>query len=684
MADGGVLSRNLAALADKQPLFGLPPASSDVVCDSGTWRLKINGRSVALHSRDTAREADRTVAEVLDAPSSPSLIVVVGLGLGYFLEGLERRDWQGQVLAIEPVPDTVRPLLERRDWSTWIDSGRLRLLAAPDFAGASDCWRLFSQVPPPTDAVVVHPIIAREQPAAVEQARAALQKIRFDAEANAEARRRHGAKYLLNTLRNLPRLEAEADVAALDGAMKRKIAFVVAAGPSLDAALPLLQRAQSSALVIAVDTALRPLLGAGIAPHVVVAVDPSESNARHLVDLPPCPNTHLVAEASLDPDALQTFSGRTFLFSVSNHEPWPWLRSLGRQAARLRAWGSVLTPAFDLALRMGANPIVFVGADLAFTGDRTYCQGTAYEEDWLREAVWGTPLREQWSSAMSQWPPTFETNVSGEAARTAPHLVAFRDWLVDDIRRQPERRFVNATGGGILHGGHIEQMQPDAAVALLSNTSDDLSSLVRTRYRCAVEDRSALREEATRLHAGLTSGALEHAQLLQNWKTFAPGISEEAIGDALRCGLRTRSEAAAVSNSLSSPVYPELGVEAHWLQSIAATLPLTPLTMPSYRLRLLSNGARQFRFRSTTARVFCCALRPQDGAVCENGQPLMRAQDLDHVVAGSSSICRDEVHFRATDDSDPRTNGREYTVLVPPPVAHVESLPLDEILRAGL
>jgi hypothetical protein len=679
MSGGEALSRNLAALADKQPLFQLPAATSDVVCEGGTWKLKLNGRAVALHSRDAAREADGAVAEVLDVPAPPSLLVVVGLSLGHFLEGLERRGWQGQVLAIEPVPGTIRPLLERRDWCSWIDSGRLRLLAAPDFAGASECWRLFSPVPPPA-ALVVHPVLEREQPGAVEQARAALQKIRFDAEANAEARRRHGAKYLLNTLRNLSRLEEEADVAALDGAVEGKLAFIAAAGPSLDAALPLLRRAQSSALVIAVDTALRPLLSADVAPHLVVGVDPSESNARHLVDLPPCPDVHLVAEASLDPDALRSFAGRTFLFSVSNHEPWPWLRHLGRQAGTLRAWGSVLTSAFDLAQRMGANPIVFVGADLAFTGERTYCQGTAYEEDWRREAAWGTPAREQWASAMAQWPPTFEADAAGVSARTAPQLVAFRNWLVDAMRRQPQRRFVNATGAGILHGGHLEQMAPDEAVRLLSDTPDDFSSLVRARHRPAVGNRSAFHAETVRLHASVQSGSTEHESLICTWKAFAPGLSEEAIAGALEFGLRTPIPPPCPPQQ-PGPSYPELGVEPQWLRSIASTLPLAPLTMPSHRLRLLQNGARHFRFRSTTARVFCCALRPQDGAVCEDGKPLRRARDLDHVVPGSYSICRDEVHFRATDDSDPRTNGRHYTVLVPPPVAYVESLPLDEILK---
>jgi GTPase SAR1 family protein len=51
------------------------------------------------------------------------------------------------------------------------------------------------------------------------------------------------------------------------------------------------------------------------------------------------------------------------LISHSDHEPWPWLRSLGLDRSVLEVWGSVLTGAVDLAIRMGCSPIVLVGAD---------------------------------------------------------------------------------------------------------------------------------------------------------------------------------------------------------------------------------------------------------------------------------------------------------------------------------
>src|SRR6185503_18926487 len=194
---------------------------------------------------------------------------------------------------------------------------------------------------------------------------------------------------------------------------------------------------------------LRPLVSAGVQPHFVVALDPGEANARHLWDLPPCDETFLVTEASMTPIALEHFRGRTFLFSVSDHQPWPWLAAHGQSRGKLRAWGSVLTSTYDLALRLGCDPVVFVGSDLAFTGNQPYARGVAYEEDWRRLADWGVPLEQHWRDVMALWPHLEEPDANGVPVRTAAHLVTFRNWLVEQIGREKGRTIVNATGGGI-------------------------------------------------------------------------------------------------------------------------------------------------------------------------------------------------------------------------------------------
>jgi hypothetical protein len=146
------------------------------------------------------------------------------------------------VLAIEPEPELVPYLHERRDVSSWLTGDRLQILTAPEFAGAAECWRWFDpngEEPP----LVVNAALERIRPEGTESARQLVARLRFNAKANADARRKHGGRYLLNTLRNIRALARESDVASLMGAARGVPAIVVAAGPSLDANIEALRDA---------------------------------------------------------------------------------------------------------------------------------------------------------------------------------------------------------------------------------------------------------------------------------------------------------------------------------------------------------------------------------------------------------------------------------------------------------
>ena len=652
-----------------------------VALDNNGWRIVDGERAMAIHGRDPQREADRIVAGLLEDRGDAGVIVVIGLALGFILDALDRRDWRGRVIALEPEPATLTPMRERRDWANWTSDDRLRVLSAPAFEGAAECWSWFGDA---TDDPVlyVHPVLERLRPAAVAAARSALRRMLFDARSNAEAKRRHGARYLLNTLHNLPAIATEPGVSRLAGCARGLPAVIVAAGPSLDASIPALREVAGKVVMLAVDTALRPLLAAGIHPHAVVAVDPSEANGRHLTDLASCDETYFVSEGSIDPPAVEAFRGRTFFFDVSDHQPWPWLREIGVEGGRLRAWGSVLTSAFDLALTIGANPIVFVGADLSYPQERPYCRGVSFEEVWRSQARFGEPLEKQWRAAVTQWPATYERDVSGADVRTAPHLVTFRDWLVAQMQQDRSRRFINAGGAGILTGENIEQATPQAMAEQFGACDRLPHHPFRQRYHAG--DGRRVREETSRLAARAADGDAGHP-VFAAWQAFAPQFTIQAIAHTLAAAVAAFDRGSQRDTPVLPPPCPapiETDVQA--LVEMGAAIPLVPLAMDPHRLDMHVSGARLFRFRSTAAAIITCALRAQQHGVSEDGVPLTRVYGLDGIAPGTYAVYRDQVFFRATDDTDPRSNGRTYTVLVPGAVAFLERLPLSQILDGDI
>jgi hypothetical protein len=509
------LARNLEALehalggrvvlpVERDQATHEPGASPEVLIEDG------RGNRVRYHSaRDPYREAEQALQNAAGA-EAPSLVVIIGAGLGYLPEVVGKRFPDAHVLVIEPEPSFVRRMLSRYDWRPALTSGRLLMLVGPDYTGSSAAWRMVDSRPP---VVIEHPVLARVRPAAIEEGRSVLKRIIFDARANAAARERFEGPYLVNTLRNVPVLAREADAAALDARFERVPAVVVAAGPSLDRRIDELRALQDRAVIVAVDTAARPLLSSGVRPHLVVALDPSALNARHLEGLPVDPGTWLAAECSLHPSAFASFTGRTFCFRVAEHEPWPWLRGIGLDAGLLRAWGSVLTTAFDFALRMGCDPIVFVGADLAYTDDRPYSRRTIYEEDWARETARGHDLRALWRRWMTT-ATSREAAVDGTEAVTSPRLVAFRGWIVE-AASHATRRVINATGGGILRGGRIEQLSLRQAIELTGPRVD--RSALDAIWRSSASAATRTRVAALALDE-LQRGA--HPEVRDRWRTI--------------------------------------------------------------------------------------------------------------------------------------------------------------------
>ena len=125
---------------------------------------------------------------------------------------------------------------------------------------------------------------------------------------------------------------------------------------------------------------------------------------------------------------------------------------------------------------------------------------------------------------------TMKPDINGEPARTAPHLVSFRDWLIEQMRRHPHHRFINATGAGLLTGPPIEQASL-ASVFADGDTIDRplVDRVLTAAHQAARGDMGQLLEGVTALLAGADEEAITR------WIEFAGGaVSYPAIELALR------------------------------------------------------------------------------------------------------------------------------------------------------
>ncbi|MEQ8349893.1 MAG: DUF115 domain-containing protein [Leptospiraceae bacterium] len=174
-----------------------------------------------------------------------------------------------------------------------------------------------------------------------------------------------------------------------------KPALLVSAGPSLTETLPFIQKHQEKFFILACDTALKPLLRAGIRPHGAHILDAQKQTLLHFLN-EDLSDLILFADLVCHPSLIRHLSPAGWIFSStarliyrpdgSTEE----LRTPGTELleeicgpqGRLQSGGSVATSAFDLLRFLGFRTIYFAGQDLAWTFRQLHALNTHHYERW--------------------------------------------------------------------------------------------------------------------------------------------------------------------------------------------------------------------------------------------------------------------------------------------------------------
>lgn len=210
--------------------------------------------------------------------------------------------------------------------------------------------------------------------------------------------------------------------------------IVVAAGPSLNKNIKDLKEACGKALIIAVDTAVKPLLREGIMPDMVMIIDAIKP--LDLLKIEGSENIPLVCMINASSEVLEYHKGKKFFFNGAFVFTENILLRSKEAFGTLSTGGSVATNAFSLLHKIGLKRIILVGQDLAYTNNRTHADGTFSDE-----------MQEVNTRGMRMVEGNCEEKVP-----IAEDLMQFLDWYNNIIpaiqERIPDFHVINATEGG--------------------------------------------------------------------------------------------------------------------------------------------------------------------------------------------------------------------------------------------
>jgi len=205
--------------------------------------------------------------------------------------------------------------------------------------------------------------------------------------------------------------------------------IIVSTGPSLDKNIDLLKEAKGRALIISAGSALRPLLMRNIKPDFFAIIDPQDITYNQIKGYENIgiPFIYLVTAASY---TVSRYLGPKLVAYYGKYN--------NSSEHLVDSGGSVATTILDIAIKMGGNPIILVGQDLAYVDGKNHAQYGSHASIYSPELKNMRRVKGQ----------------NGEMLYTSLGLLSYKYWIENRIQKE-KRIFINATEGG----AYIEGMK---------------------------------------------------------------------------------------------------------------------------------------------------------------------------------------------------------------------------------
>lgn len=284
-------------------------------------------------------------------------------------------------------------------------------------------------------------------PEKVEEFVKKLKKHVFDIEVSWNTQVRYTDITAKNLFTNLPYLVEGYGAQELKGILPKDFpVIIVSAGPSLNKNIHDLKLAKGKACIIATDTAMKPLLNAGIVPDLFVIVDGLKPG--NLFEHKDISKSAMVTMTQVSVEPMKLHKGKKFFYYSGSKLEDEVLLELSRAKNKdctlinIPTGGSVANTAYSLGINMGSEIIILIGQDLALTGNKTHADGTF--QDKMEEIDINDP-------------DYFEVDaVGGGKVLTRSDFKLYLDWFEDRIKEWKNITTIDATeGGALIHGSKV-------------------------------------------------------------------------------------------------------------------------------------------------------------------------------------------------------------------------------------
>ncbi len=443
-----------------------------------------------LHSRVApSREADSLRSSF--QAEKYDVLIVLGAGLGYHLLPLgEGRLANMRVLIVDVLPGIDSEIARNPLTAFLLDRPRVLLAGGTMDEIELGVAELLARGVARGIQVLEHPASLRLFPEYYARAREVIRRAIDRFSTNTTTRNAFARRYLRNAILNLDAIGRLRPVRTLFKLLDGLPAVVITSGPTLERVLPFILKARRRIVIVAVDSALPVLSGAGIRPDFAVSIDPQQHVCEHFTTAVPAA-TVPVFSLTAYPLPLRRHRG---LLSLNTHPLSQLIDELhpGAVGSIDSGTGTVAGDAILLAARLGLAPIALAGFDFSFADQTIYARNTAYQRRFTL-------------FFQERFGPVETRNLSYIMKSSGGHLVdgrfsrrsfaAYRESIESMIRRSILSGLYRLHTSGVSLAGATDIDAEDFFSSFAVRDADSMPILLRALDSCpAIALRPGLRE----------------------------------------------------------------------------------------------------------------------------------------------------------------------------------------------
>ncbi|NLT96394.1 MAG: motility associated factor glycosyltransferase family protein [Clostridia bacterium] len=449
----GLLEKNLKLLAQHGYSSGiigntvLEIGKSHQGYDNIRYKLE-NGKKVYLHSIYNIQREWQIIEKDLDVEKKDAVYIVYGLGLGYHIKELKKKiSNRSFIFVIEKNKDIISTYINTQDFSE-IALGNIFF-----FFGNEE--EILTRINQKLFNFSIMPLLGNLTNVIIPSYRNIygqwineMQKKIFDVIRHTFFMLGNDMEDTIigirNNLENIKVLLESPSIEGLKDAYLNSPVIIVSAGPSLDKNVHQLKNAQGKALIIATDAVLSTLKKHNIVPDGVVSIERILlTYEKFYKDKIFDPKTVFIGPPVVRPEIFDTMKNNKKLVCLKMGEKInEWINNDIVGDNRLLFMGtSCAHIAFSFAKHIGANPIIFIGQDLAYTKE-----GVTHSND--------VEIKDKVDINSHNSDITYVKGIDGDLLPTNHAFKNFLTWFELEISKDNSgREYIDATEGGAYISG---------------------------------------------------------------------------------------------------------------------------------------------------------------------------------------------------------------------------------------